>query len=239
MRIAICDDEAVFAEKLKSSLEHEFEEHGIQCVFIVTDSGEKLLSLCEKEKINVVFLDIAMPDLDGFDTAGKLRELRKDIMIVFVSSKETTVFSSYEYNPVWFVPKSQLRLLKRAVDKIVEKINYSEKESSFTQIKMENKFIEIDVREIKYFKSDGHYIVYVYKSGRQSESFRCRINEVERQLSSMWFVKTHNRFLVNLRSARSIESGRLILNDGERIPISRSQMSTVKEKFQDYFRSIR
>ena len=158
MRIAICDDEPVFAENLKNDLLREFARHGKSCVFTVVNSGAELLSLCMKEKIDAVFLDIAMPDLNGFDTAKKLREMRKNIMIVFVSSKETTVFSAYEYSPIWFIPKSQMYLLKRAVDKILSKTDAAEDEMSFMQIKMENKIIEIDIRRIKYFKSDGHYI---------------------------------------------------------------------------------
>ena len=239
MRIAICDDETIFAEKLKNNLQKEFAKHGTKCFFTIVNSGDMLLSICQREKIDAVFLDIAMPEIDGLETAKRLREIRKDIMIVFVSSKESTVFSAYEYSPIWFIPKSQMQLLERAVEKIVNKMKTLEKEASFTQIKIENKIVEIDIRDIKYFKSDGHYINYVDRNGNKSCSFRCRMREIELQLNTVWFVKTHNRFLVNLRSVRSIEGNELILFDGEHIPISRSQTNEVKEKFQDYLRSIR
>lgn len=239
MRVAICDDEPIFVSELKEMLEQEFRRHGEKCEIVTSNRGEKLLEACMREKIDAVFLDIAMPGFDGFYTAAQLRKIREDIMIVFVSSKETTVFDTYEYNPIWFVPKKQMNLLKRAVDKIIDKSRKNNEQMSFQQVEMGNEVVEIDIRTIRYFKTDGHYINYYQKDGKKSKSFRCQLSDIEVQLEALWFVKTHNRYLVNLRAARCIEKNDIILHNEEVIPISRSQMNIVKEKFQDYYRSIR
>ncbi len=107
MRIAICDDEKVFAENILRKLKFEFGKRSQECSFVTVNRGEELLDICSKEKIDVVFLDIMMPVFDGFNIAERLRQTKKDIMIVFVSNKENTVFSSYKYNPIWFIPKNQ------------------------------------------------------------------------------------------------------------------------------------
>ncbi len=239
MNIAICDDEPVFIERLKLLLKKEFEKHG-ECYSVITaNRGDKLLSACSKEKTDAVFLDIDMPGLDGFETAERLRKISENIMIVFVSSKENTVFRAYEYDPVWFVPKTQIGLLERAVDKIVKKARNMNEEAKFTQIRLGNEAVEIDVRKIKYFKTDGHYINYYDRDGQKSSSFRCKLDEAETQLSALWFVKTHKSYLVNLRNTRSISDKDIVLYDNEKIPISRAQMGIVREKFQDYLRSMR
>lgn len=59
------------------------------------------------------------------------------------------------------------------------------------------------------------------------------------QLEGLWFVKTHNRYLVNIRQIHSISNNAVTLSDREKIPISRAQLDVVRDKFQDYLRSIR
>ncbi len=239
MRIAICDDEPIFMEKLQCELNKLFARHDVDCSFVKINSGEALLDVCSKEKIDAVFLDVAMPGLDGYETADRLRALRENIILVFVSSKHDTVFDSYEYGPVWFVPKNKMKLLRPAVDKIVEKSRRLEEERRFVQLKLGNKILEIDINEVRYFKNSGHYVSLVGRNGKVSDSFRCKMDDIEKQLDSFWFVRVHNRFLVNLRVSHSISSNFITLYNKEQIPISRSKVSYVKEKFQDYLRSIR
>ena len=59
------------------------------------------------------------------------------------------------------------------------------------------------------------------------------------QLEGLWFVRTHNRYLVNIRQIHFISNNTVILSNKEEIPISRAQLDIVKDKFQDYLRSIR
>ena len=101
-----------------------------------------------------------------------------------------------------------------------------------------NQYSSKDAR-IKYFKTEGHYINYFCNDGYKSESFRCPKCEVEMQLEGLWFVRTHNRYLVNIRQIHSISNNTVILSNKEEIPISRAQLDIVKDKFQDYLRSIR
>ena len=229
MRIAICDDEKVFAENILRKLKFEFGKRSQECSFVTVNRGEELLDICSKEKIDVVFLDIMMPGFDGFNIAERLRQTKKDIMIVFVSNKENTVFSSYKYNPIWFIPKNQMQFVEPVVDKIINRMKENEESNSLIQIKMGSRVIEVDIRKIKYFCNDGY----------KSESFRCPKCEVEMQLEGLWFVRTHNRYLVNIRQIHSISNNTVILSNKEEIPISRAQLDIVKDKFQDYLRSIR
>ena len=59
------------------------------------------------------------------------------------------------------------------------------------------------------------------------------------QLEGLWFVNIHYRYLVNIRQIHSISNNAVTLSDREKIPISRAQLDIVKDKFQDYLRSIR
>lgn len=239
MRIIICDDEVIFSKKLKETLRCQFNSYNVNCEINIVNDGNSLLQLCKSRKMDVVFLDIMMPGIDGYQTAEKLRAIRKDIMIVFISNNDSAFCRSYQYNPVWFVPKTQMQWITWAVKKIIEKYRECENEASCVTLKIENKNVEFDLQNIKYFKTDGHYIRYKCSDETESLSYRCKLSDIEEQLKMDWFVKVHNRYLVNLRAVRNISEKELLLNDGEIIPVSRNRKSEVKDKFQDYLRSVR
>lgn len=239
MRIALCDDEPMFVYKLKEALIHELEKRNEEYKIITTNDGNELLSICSSERIDAVFLDIVMPALGGFEVAERLIKIHNDIMIVFISNNNTMVYRSFEYNPIWFIPKNQMQWIKVAIDKIIAKYNESENKYSLISLKLGNETGEIDVRQVKYFKSDGHYINYFKCDGSKSKSYRVKLSDIEMQLKNLWFVRTHNRFLVNLRLARSISNMKLLLSDNEEIPISQAQKEEVSSRLVDYFRSTR
>lgn len=239
MKIAICDDEPIFIEQISSRLCREAEKHEEPCEFLTCRTGDELLKRCRNEKIDAVFLDIAMPGIDGFQTAERLREIRKSMILVFVSGKESMVFSSYEYAPFWFVPKSQLRLLDIVMEKIIQKYTAEKKSNTNILISLENKVLEISLKDTLYFKTDEHYIRMITAGGGGSPLYRHKLNDVENQLKALGFVRAHSRYLVNCRAIRVIENASCKLHDGSEIPISRARMCEVKEAFQNYLRSIR
>lgn len=240
MNIAICDDEHIFIDKISAYIEEQAKLHNKQCDILICHRGDKLVELCQKEKVDAVFLDISMPGLNGFETAEKILELRKNIVIVFVSSKEKMVYSSYEYKPFWFVPKSQMSMLEIVIKKLFDKIECQENDLQYINVNVENnRVIEIDMKNVLYFKTCDHYIQIVNKENETSKSYRNKLDNIEEQLSKYWFTRVHSRYLINCRMISTIEKTFCTLINGEKIPISRSKMSHTKEVFQNYLRSIR
>ncbi len=238
--IAICDDEKIFIDRISMCVQSAIKKQGLRCSIYNCENGIELIKLCEEKKIDAVFLDIAMPGIDGFETAEKLLKIRSSLIIVFVSGQETMVFSSYEYKPFWFVPKSQLSMLEIVVNKLIRKIEAQISEYPIVAINVENnKMIEIDVREIAYFKTDDHYLRLISRDGSESKSYRCKLDFIEQQLAEKWFVRIHSRYLVNCRMISLIEKNTCILVNDEHIPISRANMATTKDVFQRFLRSRR
>lgn len=240
IHIAVCDDEKIFINKISEYIATSAKNQRINYSIHTCERGTELLKMCEAKNIDAVFLDIAMPGINGFETAERLLKIRSNLILVFVSSQETMVFSSYEYKPFWFVPKSQLTILEIVVNKLIKKLENEERESPIIAINVEdNRIVEIDVREIAYFKTDDHYIRIVSKDGKESTSYRYKLDYIEKQLSNNWFVRTHSRYLINCRTISLIEKNYCVLVNGERVPISRANMISTKETFQKYLRSRR
>lgn len=239
MNIAICDDEQIFIDKICSNISLIASKNNKKCNFITCTRGDELINICKKQKIDAIFLDIEMPGLNGFETAGELLKTSKNLILVFVSNKESMVFSSYEYRPFWFIPKTQLKLLNTVVDKIIKKIEKNNSENNFTTLNVGNKVIEICLKEVFYFKNEDHYIRYFLKDNSISESYRCKLETIEKQLEKKNFIRIHNRYLINVRAISFIENSTCVLLNGNKLPISRANVSKTKEIFQCYMRSIR
>lgn len=240
MKIAICDDEKLYIDTISSYVNKISKKHNKKCDIFTCCQGESLVKMCEKEVFDAIFLDISMPGINGFKTAEQLLKIRKNTVIIFVSSKETMVFSSYEYRPFWFVPKSQIKMLEIVTEKLFKKFDADVNENTLITVSIENnKILELDLREIAYFKTNDHYIQLFYKDTTSSISYRNKMDNIEKELSSYRFARIHNRYLVNCRMISEIEKNLCKLINGEELPISRARMAHTKEMFQDYLRSIR
>lgn len=240
MNIAICDDEKVIIEEISNCVNGVFSKYGKECNIIQCLSGKMLVENIEKQQFDAVFLDIDMPEMNGFELAKSLNEIDNNINIIFVSGKENMVFMSYEYRPFWFVPKSNMSMLEFVVDRLVQKLYVNKNNEKSVSILIEpKKDFVVDFEEILYFKTQDHYINVVLKNNKNAECYRNKIENIEKQLAGYWFVRVHNRYLVNCRMIGFIEKNSCRLVNEEQIPISRSKMANVKKVFQDYFRSIR
>ena len=76
----------------------------------------QLNNMLNSVQADLLFLDIEMPGMDGFSMAGKMQKSYPNIVLIFVSSHESLVFQSYEYDRFWFMRKSALIAdLKKAI----------------------------------------------------------------------------------------------------------------------------
>lgn len=238
MNIAICDDEKLYIDKISECINKIADKQGIWCDIHTCNNGKKLIDLCKEKKIDAVFLDIAMPGINGFETADELLQIRNNIALVFVSGQEAMVFSSYAYKPFWFVPKSKFAMLEMVTERLIKTVEDNKEKQTVIPVKVESKkVVEIDLEDTMYIKADGHYVNIFSKGAKRSDSYRSKLDAIGMQLEPHGFVKVHNRYLVNLRMISVIEKSGCVLLDGTEIPISRANLAKTKELFQKHLRS--
>ena len=89
INIAICDDETVFAESLSVQIRNEIIQNNETCTEYICSNGTTLIELCQNESIDVAFVDISMPEMNGFDIAEKLRTKQKYIVGICFRKRPT------------------------------------------------------------------------------------------------------------------------------------------------------
>ncbi len=234
MTIYICDDDLFFAEMLEKDLHALLDLHFAPLSIKVCDNGRELLTLSKQAIPDLVFLDIDMPEMDGFTLAQQLCNLDLQLLIVFVTSLNELVFQSFQYQPFWFLRKDHMEELSVIVEKLVQK---SEKEKQMLIIKISSETRGILLSEILYFESSGHY-VNLYLSNEQLR-YKEKISSLEQELMFKGFVRIHMGYLVNCRHIRQLTNKQVVLDNDCALPISRSHLQKTQHAFMQYMRSIR
>lgn len=199
----------------------------------------KAFKFLNDNEIDLLFVDIQMPDLNGFELVNNLK-----IKPVFIF---TTAFSEYALDG--FKADALDYLLKpidfpeftKAVNKAMEWIDVkSEKNSQFKAtkeflfIKSEYKIIRINFSEITYIQGMSEY-VKIHLSNRKPIMSLLSLKSLETQLPENNFMRVHKSYIVNLQKINTIERNEIVYEDGTIIPVSQQYKSQFQEFIEKNF----
>ena len=106
MRIAICDDEKSYIEKIKKDIK-SFQTHENEFEFSEFESGEEFIAEFSNDKYDLLILDIEMKDLNGLQTAEFIRQLDKNVILIFMTGYDKFVYQGYEVKAFRYILKNQ------------------------------------------------------------------------------------------------------------------------------------
>lgn len=227
LRIAVCDDEEDAIDFTKQELKRiETSLHCEMEIFEYTD-GMTLLNDIVKKNIEVVLLDIDMPDVTGMDIANRIVEEQPFINVIFLTNHADLVFQSLKYRPLRFIRKNVMsEELEEAIDAAMRKIESEMFLVSFERDKAKQKYA---IRDIIYIESNLHYIHIHTEKGIYR--VRGKISDCENKLRDYGFIRVHIGYLVNIRYIAGFEQERIILDNQERIPMSRKNAEDIKIQY--------
>ena len=233
MRVIICDDDKLFLRQFHHTLEKAF-HHRKQAVEITcVESGSDLFRALGQQPADVVFLDIEMPDEDGFSVARRLSKLANKPLLVFTTSIETLVFESFEHEPIWYLLKSNMDQLPAVIDKIIHKLEHTKKYLEY----LNNTQHRVPLSDILYLESKDHYITL--HTQNEIYRFRGKLSDIEKQVGKEFFIRCHAGYLVNFQYVKALGKGKLLLSDNNIIPISRNKLEETQVAFMNYKGSLR
>lgn len=231
MRVVIVDDERL-ARKELSSLLSAYDEIEIigEC-----SNGIEAISFINEHKPDVVFLDIEMPEKNGFDV---INEIDKTPAIIFVTAYNDYALKAFEVSATDYIVKPvDPERLEETIAKLREDNDIAEEEveelkrTSLNQgdrifIKDGEKCWFIKIDDIRLFESEGNYVRIYFDKNKPL--ILKSLNGLEQTLDSKLFFRANRKFIINLNCVTHIENWfngglQVTLNDDKKIEISRRQ----------------
>ena len=194
------------------------------------------------ERVDLIFVDINMPDLNGVDF---VRALTDRPMVVFTTAYSEYAIDGFKLDAVDYLLKPfSFADFSRSAAKAnslyelrqgrlpAQPDSDSEatpKDREYISVKADYKVSLVRIADIVYIESEGEYVRMHLCDGSTITTL-FRLKNMEAALPSEQFMRVHRSYIVNLRAIRSYVRGRIFLSDTEYVPIGENY----KEAFQNY-----
>ncbi len=192
----------------------------------------KAVEAIESSSVDLLFVDIQMPDLTGFQLLDKITNLP---MVIFTTAYDNYAVDGFKYEAVDYLLKPiDIPDFDRAVSRAVRRVTTSvtvEPQRSFVYIKSGHKILRINFSDIKYIQGMSEYIK-IYTSSTNPILTLLPLKTIEAQLPKSQFMRVHKSYIVNLDNVTTIERGEIYYDDGKVIPIS----AQYREAFNEFIK---
>lgn len=227
LNIAICDDEEKYVLQTKEKVINILKDFEFE--ISTYTSGRDIIS--DSKRIDILFIDIEMPDLSGIETIKILRESNPSVIVFIITNYTNYVTDVFRVGTFQFLKKplneDDLKYdLLRAID-------VYKKEHFQIKIRENDKIRIIDISKIKYLEIYQKELKF--RLLKEEIIIRGKIAEYEEILQMYGFAKTHKSFLINMAYIKRIGQNELELEGvNELIPLSRNYKDTLLSAFNKY-----
>jgi two-component system LytT family response regulator len=241
LRVVIIDDEPLAREAIRVLLQHDGEVR-----VSGEGSGTEAAALIARTRPDIMFLDIQMPEVDGF---ALLDQIGPDAVpaIVFVTAYDRYALRAFEVHALDYLLKpfddkrfaeALAHAKKRARGTVDPRIAdlLAERASARTRflVPARKKSVIVDADQIDWVEAQDYYVSL--HAGAATHLLRQTMDEIEKQLDGRKFFRVHRSAIVNLDRVREVHplfrgDCALVLADGTRLRLSRSRRRAFEEMF--------
>jgi two-component system, LytTR family, response regulator len=209
--------------------------------------GKEAVEVIDKLMPDLIFLDVQMPGMNGFDV---LDEITHDPYVIFCTAYDQYALKAFEKNAVDYIlkPLDQERFklaVERAIGRMkVEQNNVgellrnlkTENKSSYDShifVQKSEKLLNLPVEEIVYLEASGDYTILTTKNDQFVSS--SGIGKLEEILNPEIFIRVHRSTIININSLKEIEkhfNGGMVVKmlNGKSFPVSRTYAKLIRKK---------
>ena len=216
----IIDDEPIARKGLE---EHVQEIEFLNCI-ASCENALKASTYLNEQKIDLLYLDIHMPKVNGIDF---LKSLKNPPLTILTTAYSDYALEGYTLDVIDYLvkPITFERFLK-ASQKAMEffqlktnALNYSSSQADYFFVRCDRKFEKVFFRDVSYVEGLQNYAV-IHLHDRKLITY-ITLTSLENQLPKDEFLKVHKSFLISVPHVKAIEGDEIIIGDA-RIPISRN-----------------
>jgi DNA-binding LytR/AlgR family response regulator len=233
IRAVVCDDNKADLSMYTKLCYKISKNHGIEIEIKTYESGNDLLFDLEEPKffntLDILFLDITMPGIDGVATARHARKVGYTGLIIFITTSEAHYADAFDVGAFHYITKgADVKRFEEIFMKAVDLLRELNKDhillSGWGELK------QIKVRDILYFEVVKGTMKVFYDD--ESFEFNGTLDKIEEQLNDRGFQRTHRNYLVSLTHVKSITYTELIMTNDEVLPVGRTHYPELRDRIK-------
>lgn len=239
----IVDDERLAREELKAVLK-DFSEINI---IDEAQNGDEAIEKIKNLSPDLVFLDVSMPGMSGFEMLKKLEDIPQ---VVFITAYDEYALKAFEVNALDYLLKPvDPDRMNEVIEKLRAKEDADFESSSIVKLDRKSRPLTINDRvfikdgekcyfvqlsEVRMLESDGNYVKVYF--GKNRPLILRSLNSFEERLDPEYFFRANRKFIINMEWIDKVENWfngglQVELMGGDKIEISRRQAIRFKEMF--------
>lgn len=229
MNIAVCDDEIQFIEKVCPLLETWAKQRDIQLSLFCFTNGDDLIDAHKSKCMDLIFLDVIMPLLNGIETAKELRRIDTSVPIIFLTSAKEFAVESYDVKAFWYLLKPlDDTKLQNVLEHFIKAFPLTEQ---FITAQTSDGFCKIFITNVCYLEAQNKHVLIYLTDGRTIEIKERFLKCQETFSEDKGFFLCHRSYIVNLNYVEKFSKTSLITSSHVTLPISRNRYTAFKEAY--------
>lgn len=235
IRCIVIDDEPLALQQMVSYIEKvPYLELVAKC-----QSALQAHEVIDNDKIDVIFCDINMPELNGLDF---MKSLENPPMVVFTTAYSEYAVDGFKLDAVDYLLKPfSFDDFKTATEKVKKRYDAAKASQEVSQVdeddaiflKTEYKIVRINIKDIHYVEAMSEYLRIYLDGVSRPIIVLMSMKKMEERLPSSSFMRVHRSFIINLKKIKEVSKNRILLGEETDVPIGDSY----RDNFNAYINS--
>lgn len=230
MRIAVCDDDEWEVSRIRELIT----EYQISRRVPIDDSyfmnSTDFLCGLRGGEYDLILLDVLMPGVGGIQAAQELRELDRNVRLIFVSASPKFAVESYRVGAYYYLLKPiDADAFFDLLDQIAGELS-AQTEQGFI-LRSRDGVVRVDFSKLVYVEVVNKTLFFHLADGSVLETSAALADFEEMLLSKPEFLKTHRSYLVNRNYIKALDAGCVRMKNGHSVPVSRKRRSLVQDAY--------
>ena len=229
IRVAIVEDDAEVQGVLQEYVRRYTRQYGTEFEVTVFADGVDILDNY-RAVYDIIFLDVEMKHLDGMETARRIRELDRDVVLLFITNMAQYAIKGYAVGALDYVLKpvpyfAFSQQLQKAEEKLRRRARH------YLAVPVEGGLRRLDTAQIYYMESEGHRVHFYTEEGEFLAPGA--LKTFEERLADLPFARCNSGYLVNLAQVKSVQQGLAQVGPYE-LQVSRPKRKSFLAALADY-----
>lgn len=225
IKIAICDDDVQELKKMSTVIKYYLRKAKRKASIVEFDSGSKLLNA--NIYFDIIFLEIEMPQMDGIETAQKLRNWDVNAKIIYVANYNKYQNKAYKVHAFDYITKPiQAKKVHDVLNEAISYLDRANKKHKYA-FKTEMGIITLGLDDIYYFEYFTKKVIINSNKGKYVS--RYRLKEIYEKIGNFNFEFSHKSFIVNFLQIKCIKGFEIIMENGDIVPLAQKGLHNLKK----------